>query len=441
MQINIDISPILRNLSPKEFVVKALKMFLVQALIFYFIYPDAFSYDGSSILVFGGGAGLLLYCYNRFPFKEVSRLMFFFILILLCCWISEQLNQKFEGYMMTLSRTQMGFMFTAYLIIFIFFNVHKTYRVEYLVGYLAMAVLLQCIITLLMSKIPEVNEFLTQYTNKATGIEQKRDHFEKMRLVGYGSALFGGGMVAGLGLIMQGFLLVRLSLNRWQLVLAIMAYCFTFFIGLFTARTVTVGLGLSIMLMIVLCLTTKNIRKNQLKGFFLIGFFFFIIGASLCTIYFPDYTDWAFEMWYTYRDTGSFSTQSSDTLKNLLDVPMGSYVDFFWGKGRSATVFWGNDMGYSRLLYMFGVVGTFFFILYMVVIVYSSFTKDIGANMLITTVLIYSLLLNIKGLTDLNSILYLFFFFFMFYKYYIYYPELYLSKLINNQNNNINLLR
>ena len=437
MVIKVDLSPTLRNLSLKEFLIKSLKMFILQALIFYLMYPDALNIRDSSILVYGGVTGILLYAYNRFPFKELSRLLFFFMLILVCAWIAEQLNQTFEGFIVALTRTQMGFLFTAYLIIFIFHNVHKTYRVEYLVGYMAMAVLLQCIITLLMSKMPEVNDFFIQYTNKNTGYEAKRDHYEKMRLVGYGSALFGGGMIAGLGLIMQGFLIVRLSLNKWQFILAIIAYCFTFFIGLFTARTAIVGCSLSIILMILLSFMDKKVKKVQLKNFFIIGIFFFIVGAILCTIYFPQYTDWAFEMWYTYQKTGSFSTQSSDTLKDLLDIPMGSYRDFFWGKAKSAINFWGNDMGYARLLYMFGVVGTFFFFLYMFVIVYSSFTKDKGSNLLIVTVLVYSMLLNIKGFTDLNSILYLFFFFFMFYKYYVYYPQLYLSKLIEKGNNKI----
>lgn len=430
MQIKINLTPILGELTPKEFTIKCLKIFSVFFLIFYYIYPAALSVRGGSMVAPMGVIGIALYAYNRFPFKEVSRVIFFFILILLCAWIAERLSGVYQNSIMGYAKPQMGWFFYAYVICFIMFNVHKKITLEIMVGYIAAAVFVQSVITLLMYFNPDINEFFNQFVIQ-TEIEDKREFFEKMRLVGYGSALFGGGMIAGVGLIMQAYLIAKVHLSKMQLIGMTIVYCFTFFVGLFTARTVLVGAAFSLILLVYIALYEKRIHKGQYKGFVVFCIIFFFVGFALSMVYLKDFTDWAFEMWYNFQATGKFQTQSSNTLVNLFAMPTGSYREMLWGLG--IYEFFGNDMGFTRLLFWFGIVGTIAFFLYMFVIWGSIRTKDKGANALVLTIVIYAITLNIKGLTDLNSILYLFFFFFMFYKYYRYYPNLYLSKLIERE--------
>ncbi len=56
-------------------------------------------------------------------------------------------------------------------------------------------------------------------------------------------------------------------------------------------------------------------------------------------------------------------------------------------------------------------------------------TKELSTNLLLLTIVAYSLVLNVKGFTDMNPFLYLFLMFFLFHKYYRYYPNLYMERL------------
>lgn len=74
--------------------------------------------------------------------------------------------------------------------------------------------------------------------------------------------------------------------------------------------------------------------------------------------------------------------------------------------------------------YSSGIIGTLGFFVYQLYIIRLSLTKDWGVNMVAISIFVYTLALNVKGLIDLNLILYIIFFYFMFYKYYVYMPKL-----------------
>lgn len=417
-----------RVYSFKEFFRKALKMFLLLVLVFYFIYPQALDVFGRSALIPMAGCGFILYFYKKMPFQEVYVALLFYALMMFMGYVAEYLNGSIDPFRMSYTRTQMAWFFSAYLIVFILFNIHKNPTFEVIVGYIAAAFVLQSLISFWMSRDPAVSDFFYSIQLQSDLTPEARGYLLKYRIVGYGSYVFGGGAVLGLGSILLMFLLIRLQLKKYQILVMSLFYCLVAYIGLFTARTAMVGTVLSFALLAVFYFLDRNIPKHQIKLFGLYTVLFFISGISLAYVYFPHLTDWAFEMFYNLQETGSLSTQSSDTLYTLFDFPDNTILEILFGQGFME--FRGNDQGFARLLFYFGFIGIITFFLYPMMLFLLVKTKDTGVNLLFIIILIYTLILNVKGFIDLNVFLYLFFFFLLFYKYYKYYPRLYLEGLL-----------
>lgn len=430
--LNQLINQILEGKSIKDFLIKYIMMFGVLMMIFYYIYPQALGVMGRSFIVPCAALGFCLYAYNRFPFFEVHKVLFLFFMLLFWFYFVETKNGVGESFIMTYLRTQMGFFFSAYFIMFILFNVHKKPKFEVIVGYITAAIILQCIITFAMNQNEEIKDFFFSLQMPGGDFDERtRELIEEQRLIGYGTGLFGAGMVAGYCLIFITYLISKLNLTKVQFAAFTTAYCFVFFIGLFSARTTTIGLAASVVFLFALYFLDGTTNKKQPLNFVGLSLILFSFGAGLATIYFPDYTEWAFEMFDNYKATGKFSTDSSDALYHLFYLP-GTMQEKLFGTSMGMS-FWGNDMGYTRLIFFCGIIGTFFFFGYQFVIVQQILTKDLTANLLILAVFAYCLVMNVKGFTDMNPTLYLFLFYFLFYKYYRYYPDLYRQRLIARQ--------
>lgn len=417
----------------KDFIFKSLKMLGLLLFIFYYTYPQALGIMGRSFIVPSAALGLLLYAWNKFPFIEVPKVIGFFILFLFWCYFCEYMgNVQDEVFRMSYMRSQMAWFFTAYLVNFVLYNIHKNPKFEVIVGYIIGAIALQCIITFIMSQDEAANEFFysLQLTDGTDFSLEVKEEIEKHRLMGYGTALFGAGMVAGYALILLVYIISKIKLNLIQFISLATTYCFIFFIGLFSARTTVIGLGASVGFLFVLYFIDKNSDKKQPIKFIWVSILLLSFGAGLATSYFPDYTDWAFELFDNFKETGKFSTDSSDALYHLF-LPPTTIRSMFFGGGSMAFV--GNDMGYTRILHYIGYPGAILFFGYQLYVASFSVTKDLGASLLALMIVAYSLVMNIKGFTDLNPVLYLFFFFFMFHKYYRYYPTLYKNRMMELQ--------
>ena len=330
-----------------------------------------------------------------------------------------------DGFARSYLRSQMAWFFTAYLVCVFIFSIHKRPTINILIGYIIGAVALQCVISLAMYFSDGLSDFLFSIQLQSVFDEEKREAIEAQRLMGYGTGLFGAGMVCGYALILLIYVMLKVKMKTWQFIGLCALYCFIFFIGLFNARTTVVGLGVSLVFLAVLYIMDHRADKKRGKMFVVASIFLFAGGYSLCFIYFPEFTDWAFELFDNFRDKGELTTKSSEGLLVNIFMPSGTKAKIF---GTGSSIFFGIDIGYTRLFFYFGLLGTTVYFLYSLVVVKQCITKDWSLNLLLITIIVYNMVLNIKGLTDLNPVLYLFFFFFMFYKYYIYMPKIELKQ-------------
>ncbi|MDU1891575.1 MAG: hypothetical protein E6767_12885 [Dysgonomonas sp.] len=401
---------------------KIIPLFLPLIIAFYYIYPQALGIRGSSFVLLSGVIGLALYIYHGFPFKEIINLfaglgiMYFWAYT--CGWMNGVGDPYTFGYV----KTQIAYIFSSYLVIFLIFRFHKSPTYNTMLLYIAAVIFLQAIITFIMNRNEAVMDFLGALQMQELYTEEIMEEGASQRLMGYGISFFGAGAVSGVGLVTLSYLLMRMKLDNKSFIALVVMYVFTFYIGLFMARTTVVGLGMGLMLIAVLFLWDRRSVKSQAKTFVIASGFLMVGGYIFAMFYFPHFSDWAFELFRNFVDTGTLNTHSSAGLEQMFLLPEDLHT-WVWGKGQM--VFWGSDVGYSRMLFWVGLPGTIIFYGYQLYIIKLSLTKDWGVNMFGLTILIYTLALNIKGWIDLTQILYLIFFYFLFYKYYVYYPQSY----------------
>lgn len=394
-------------------------MFLPLILTFYLIYPQALDVGGRAFTFLSGILGFGLFAYHRFPFKEIVSVLIAMGAMYFIFYTSGWLNNVDDPYTTGYFRSQIAWLFSAYFIIFTIFKIHKKPSFNTVLLYIAAAIGLQALIAFGMNVNDSIKDFFFSLQMQSEITEEILEEGAGQRIMGYGIAFFGAGAVAGLGLIIISYLLMRMKLNNTGFIALALLYVFTFYIGLFMARTTVIGAAVGLLVIAILYLWDNRSVKKQARIFFISSIFMMAGGYVFAMFYFPHFSDWAFELFTTFLRTGKLETRSSAGLEKMFKIPT-DLDTLIFGTGRM--IFMGTDVGYSRMLYYVGIPGTLYFYCYPMIIAKLYQTKDWAVNLVSVAIIVYCLGLNVKGWIDLNLIIYLFFFYFMFYKYYIYIP-------------------
>lgn len=402
---------------------KYLERLFLLLFVFYYTYPQALDTFGFSFIVLPGILGLGLYAYHRFPFKEVVYLILAYSVYALIVFITSYINMFDESFLFSYTKSQTAWLFSAYLIIFFLFRIHKNPTSTTVASYLMSAVLIQCICTVLIYMSPTAKEFLTSLELQVELTDAVRDEVGDSRLVGYGIGFFGAGFIAGYGLIFTMFVITQANKLKKKAVLFLcLIYVFIFYIGILSARTTVIGAAFSIILLLLFYIRDYKKLKSKMSVALISFTFLLIIGSSVVYAYFPSMTDWAFELFTNFTEKGTLETKSSDGIGWMFVFPE-DFHTFIFGSG--SFLFTGSDVGYTRMAFYTGVVGMVVYYSLGMIIALLAFTKDWYTNTLLTLIVLFGLVINVKGFTDMHSVLFLFFMYFMYYKYYVYRPKLY----------------
>lgn len=399
----------------------------VFVVLFYFIYPSALSLFGYSFVFTTGLVGLALYLYHGSPFSEVVRIGLAYLPIILLALLSAYMNNSYgDPFVWNLAKTQLGYIFSGYLIAFLFFQVHPKGTVKMLIYYVVAVISVQGIISIAMHLNPQIYDFFDSIQTLDYMAAARRAETRGTRLLGYGTAFFGAGIIYSAALILIGYLIVSEKKSTIQSVLWTILYAFIFFVGILSARTTMIGAAVSILTMLSIYIWGKEKNTKQISIFVVLILVSVTILQTIAYTYFPEFADWAFEAFTNYSETGELRTESSDSLSHMLLFPQDTQT---WLFGKATMEFWGTDVGYSRLLFYTGLPGLIAYFFFSAVLVKYSFTKNRDLNLTFVGLLALSVVLNYKGLTDLNAFHCIFLFYFLYYKYYVYTPKMYvLSK-------------
>lgn len=403
-------------------------------LYFLFLYSIQFSFVpgllGTRVLI--GMAGAALFLFKILPnFKQrkfkVSKGMFRVIVCLAMFGCLALFSSLSNG---TSDRSLVSYTISIVMIIlgayFVVWSTIRTYGSvtfglvsTYLIG----IVVAQMLLSLLMFIQPPFRDLMVglQYqTEMSLAIIHGSGGF---RLVGFGSQFFAAGIANGFALLLIGAMFREncppIS-HRWLIVF----FFLITFVGSMMARTTLVGAVMGLVLMfwdarIFKLVITRRVR-TVLRILLVVGLlgtvgYSFLPGDT--KIIMERAVEYGFEMFYNYAENGSLSTESTSELSDMYDVYPTNLKTWLIGDGffadpdDSSAYYMGIDVGYLRLLFCVGLLGTIAYFTYQLsIILMLTHTMEKRYQVLTFFVFIYILFMNMKGFADITQYVALFMF-------------------------------
>lgn len=398
------------------------KNIIALIVTFLYFYTITFSILPFSTTVIFGIFGLIwfviLLMQNKISLtinKYIMQLMILLFLIGDVSMISIVINSTIDNKFISYVFSALAIIFASYFVIKILKKIEYELSFQSIGKLIINVIFIQSIIALCMFLIPELKYFLLGL-EKLTEVEyQKIIGLSEFRIFGIGaSKTFMAGIYNGYGLILMAMFLRMYKFSLKELFSFSLKFLIIFLVGMMMARTTLVGALLAITIIFMpkdLKATLSMFRKRVI--FFLLFFLAPIViililmnFSSSFAATFGTSIEYGFEMFVNYFKYGSFETESTNELKESYSLPTGAKTwiigdGYFVHPTEIGQYYMHTDVGYFRLIYYFGIVGLFTYLamqIGLIIRAYKSF--NIGAEIYLFVV-IYLLILNLKGFTDL----------------------------------------
>ena len=276
----------------------------------------------------------------------------------------------------------------AYVVMELIRKVHGKISVELVAHYLIAVCVLQCILALLIDRIPAFEQAVNSVVSGLGFVELNT--LDKMnRLYGIGASLDVAGTRFSAILVMIAFLVTRLESKKQNLYLPfyIIAVFIIGVVGNMMSRTTTVGLILFIVYLVYKSRIYVLKISPEVKTIF-----YWLMGSLLVLIPILIYlyhTDmdvrnnlrFAFEGFFSLAEKGRWDVHSNEILMNMYVFPDnlktwiigdGYFENTYYSDSEPYYVgpkmggyYMGTDVGYLRFIFYFGVIGLFIFSYFM----------------------------------------------------------------------------
>lgn len=281
--------------------------------------------------------------------------------------------------------------------------------------YVIVAVLLQVIIAALMFFNPTVRTSLYEIQNLSVLDTILTEQVVEFRLIGFGSAFFGAGIVNGFALMLIATTLKIEELNLKQVFFYSLAFVIIFSLGMMMARVTLIG---GIFALIILFFPSRPFKLSFSKKIF--SFFSLLILIPVLILALLPFSseenrekvnlaiDYGFELFENFTNEGQLRTASTDDLKASYRFPT-HFKTYLIGDGYFVdpsspddSYYMGVDAGYLRLIYYFGLLGLFVYFMFQLIPIIVSLKKnDQNLKLFFILSFAYFLVLNTKGFTDI----------------------------------------
>lgn len=277
--------------------------------------------------------------------------------------------------------------------------------------YIVLAAILQVVISAIFFINPEYYHYYASFLNQDIRIKDPEEiqYLLNIRFMGIGSEVFGGVVKYGISFfsvlilpyVHKNFLTKRKSLY-WITVLAI------FTGGLLTGRTFFIAILFGFLMYAIYrssSLFSFIIENIKLIIFILILFVVFIQITSILIDeqQFQYVYNFVFEMFINLSSGDGLESRSTNHLMEMYIFPE-SIKTWLFGDGRMTGIdfvyYMGTDVGYIRLLFYFGLPATLYFIYVLLrycMLLYKSYPIKI-MKYFYSTVFLFLIVLNFKGL-------------------------------------------
>ena len=329
------------------------------------------------------------------------------------CFISINYNYTDDYSYVTYFISFFTWLAGAYAVYSLLRAYHGKVTFKLLTFYLAGVCTAQCILALMIDRIPVFKSLVDTY------IVQGHEFLDRVnRLYGIGASLDPAGTRFSVVLIMIAFLLFHdeeIRSNTKKMITLLSAFFIISIIGNMVARTTTAGMliGLAYM-MFSMHLFRAQLKKELINMWkILIGV---IVVAVVVATYFY-YRDpqiyellrFAFEGFFSWVETGKWATDSTDKLQAVMWVWPTTLKGWTIGTGRFESFIYSTDIGYCRFILYCGLVGFSVFALFFVYNSYVLARKFYEYRLFFLALCALSFIIWLKVATDLFVVYALFY--------------------------------
>ena len=369
---------------------KIIQVLLTLVFTSFFFFPFYFTFlptVNTKMMMAALGGFLLLVKLARSGSAQIDKGIFsvslWAILVSLASLISMVLNNtpddSYLGYIVSM----WVWLAAAYFVVSAIKFTHGSVTIERVCVYLITVGVLQCFLAIAVDTIPVVKTFIDSIL-AGEGFMGKNE----TRLYGLGCALDVAGTRFSALLVMIAFLLPKAAQKEKSglyMTLLLVAFCVLVGIGSIIGRTTVVGAVLALLYMFYTFLFKNNITddiRKKLMRWVVGGMFVGIVVAVGLYNFSPQwqkYFQFGFEGFFSLAETGRWEVHSNSQLADQFIWPDNAWtwiigdgyiasttIDPYY-IGKAWTGFYkGTDVGYSRFLFYFGLIGLVIFSLFFV---------------------------------------------------------------------------
>lgn len=369
---------------------KIIQVLLTLVFTSFFFFPFYFTFlptVNTKMMMAALGGFLLLVKLARSGSAQIDKGIFsvslWAILVSLASLISMVLNNtpddSYLGYVVSM----WVWLAAAYFVVSAIKFTHGSVTIERVCVYLITVGVLQCFLAIAVDTIPVVKTFIDSIL-AGEGFMGKNE----TRLYGLGCALDVAGTRFSALLVMIAFLLPKAAQKEKSglyMTLLLVAFCVLVGIGSIIGRTTVVGAVLALLYMFYTFIFKNNIPddiRKKLMQWVVGGMFVGIVVAVGLYNFSPQwqkYFQFGFEGFFSLAETGRWEVHSNSQLAAQFLLPDNAWtwiigdgyiasttIDPYY-IGKAWTGFYkGTDVGYSRFLFYFGLIGLVTFSLFFV---------------------------------------------------------------------------
>ena len=291
--------------------------------------------------------------------------------------------------------------------------VHGKATLRLLISYLAFVCVSQCILAVLIDRIPAFQALVDTYIMQGQWFYRQVD-----RLYGIGAALDPAGVRFSIVLLLIAYLLCEDNLvrqDRKRIIIYLVCFFLIAIIGNMVSRTTTVGMVMGLVYIIYstgifrLVILTRNFKFYSVFGSLLVVFI--VVGTYLYQHDTDFYQNmrFAFEGFFSWVETGEWRTDSTDKLNTVMWVWPDNFEGWMIGTGLFGNWGYNTDIGYCRFILYCGLSGFVVFALFFVYNAWVFARKFPAFRLLAFALLSLSFIIWVKVSTDLFIIYALFY--------------------------------
>lgn len=390
----------------------------ISILLFFILYPTWFIFlpiPSDRIIQF---IGILFFVFFVLLRKKIfldQRFILFIgvsFFIAFISWLALLWSSDPNLYLVKRLSNIIFFSFSFYFIIYFINQFIPNLTLGKFLDYVIYVVLIQALVSLFLFLNPTLYEnFISIIRPEANEGLLERIHLIQIRLLGISNSFFTASTNYGIHILIlmlipycKGSAIYK---NR-LLYYAALAIIIT--AGILSGRTVifAILLGLGYIIIMERKRVIPLILKSLKVLFFLMAIFiaiFLILRNFIDLTRFERIASWAFEIFIQYSDGGQITSSSTDVMLKMYKWPE-DISTWIIGHGlilnSDGSYYMHSDIGYIRLLYYFGVIGTITFIIaqFYYYKIAANYYSNPAIKLFLFFLFIWILILNLKGLSD-----------------------------------------